>query len=74
MNKIDRLKNQKKNLIDEMCNIEIKLYIIDKEIEETEKHNRASSKWYKNLSDDKRKIRNLKHLLRYYEKKNENIK
>lgn len=69
MNKIERLKEEKAKLIEEMGNIEIRLYVIDKQIEEIEKHNISSAKWFKNLSDDKKKIRNLKHLLRYYENK-----
>lgn len=69
MNKIDKLRKIKSSLIEEVGNIEIRLYAIDKEIEEIKKHNKASAKWYKNLNDDKKKIRNLKHLLRYYENK-----
>ena len=69
MNKIDKLRKIKLSLIEEMGNIEIRLYAIDKEIEEIKKHNKSSAKWYKNLNDDKKKIRNLKHLLRYYENK-----
>ena len=69
INKIDELKRLKSSLIEEMGNIEIKLYNIDKEIDKIEKHNIASSKWFNNLSDDKKKIRNLKHLLRFYENK-----
>jgi hypothetical protein len=67
--KIEELKKRKKDLINEMGNLEIELYSIDKQIEEIEKHRKASARWYKNLSDDKRKIRNLKHLLKYYENK-----
>ena len=67
--KIEELKRRKKDLINEMGNLEIELYSIDKQIEEIEKHRIASARWYKNLSDDKRKIRNLKHLLKYYENK-----
>lgn len=69
INKIDELKRLKSSLIEEMGNIEIKLYSIDREIDKIEKHNIASAKWFNNLSDDKKKIRNLKHLLRYYENK-----
>lgn len=69
MSKIEELKITKSKLLEEMADIEIRLYAIDKEIEETEKHNISSAKWFKNLSDDKKKIRNLKHLLRYYENK-----
>ena len=74
MNKIDELKKIKSSLIEEMGNIEIRLYAIDKEIEEIKKHNKSSAKWYKNLNDDKKKIRNLKHLLRYNEKKSKENK
>ena len=69
MSKIEELKSKKEKLLEEMADIEIRLYAIDKEIEEIKKHNISSAKWFKNLSDDKRKIRNLKHLLRYYENK-----
>lgn len=69
MTKIEELKSKKEELLEEMADIEIRLYAIDKEIEEIKKHNISSAKWFKNLSDDKRKIRNLKHLLRYYENK-----
>ena len=43
MNKIDELKKIKSSLIEEMWNIEIRLYAIDKEIEEIKKHNIASA-------------------------------
>lgn len=69
MTKIEELKSKKEELLEEMADIEIRLYAIDKEIEEIKKHNISSAKWFKNLSDDKKKIRNLKHLLRYYENK-----
>lgn len=69
MSKINELKKLKENLIEEMWNIELRLYEIDKEIDKINKHNKSSAKWFSNLSDDKRKIRNLKHLLKYYENK-----
>lgn len=69
MGKIEILKEEKSQLIKEMGDTEIKLYSIDKEIEKTRKHNISSAKWYKKLSEEKKKIRNLKHLLKYYENK-----
>ena len=69
MGKIEELKKQKKLLIKEMGRIELKLYELDKQIDKTEKHNKSSAKWFSNLSDDKKKIRNLKHQIKYYEKK-----
>ncbi len=69
MSKIDELKKEKLCLIDRMASIEMRLYSIDKEIEKIQSHNIASAKWFKRLSYDEKKIRNLKHLLRYYESK-----
>lgn len=69
MNKEEKLKKQIEDLQEQIIDLCSNLVDLGNELDKTRNHNKASAKWYKNLSKDKKKIRNLKHLLRYYENK-----